>query len=178
MIEYLVSSKTKIKLLLKFFLNPDNSGYLRGLATEFDESTNGVRLELNKLENADVLVSEKSGRNKVFRANKSHPLFGDIRNIILKSSGIQSVLDNIIHKLGDMKSAYISGDYAKGIDSGIIDLIVIGEEINEEELKRVTSKTELLIGRKIRVLKLTTKEFGSLEQKLQNDGLFLLWGDR
>jgi len=177
MIEYLVSSKTKIKLLLKFFLNPENTGYLRGLASEFNESTNSVRVELNKLEEAQVITSEKSGRNKLFKANKEHPLFKDIRNIILKSSGIQSVIDNIISKLGDLKFAYISGDYAKGIDSGIIDLIVVGKEINQDELDRVTNKTSVLIERKIRVLKLNEEEFQELKEKFEKDGLLQLWGN-
>lgn len=177
MIELLVSSKTKVKLLLKFFLNPENSGYLRGLASEFNESTNAVRVELNKLEGAHILSSEKEGRSKIFKANKSHPLFNDIRNIILKSSGIQSVIDNIIKNLGDLKEAYITGDYANGNDSGIIDLIVVGN-INQNEIDRVCKKTEQLIERKIRLLKLTEAEFISLKSKLKNDGLFQLWGEK
>jgi hypothetical protein len=177
MIELLVSSKTKVKLLLKFFLNPENSGYLRGLASEFDESTNAVRVELNKLENANILSSEKDGRSKVFRANKAHPLFKDIRNIILKSSGIQSVIDNIINNLGNLDNAFIAGDYAKGIDSGVIDLIIVGD-VNQNELDRVTKKTESLIDRKIRLLQLDKNEFIKLENKLKSDGLFQLWGEK
>ena len=176
MIELLVSSKTKIKLLLKFFLNPENSGYLRGLATEFNESTNAVRVELNKLENAHILNSEKEGRSKVFRVNKNHPLFNDIRNIILKSSGIQSVIDHIINKLGNLEKAFITGDYAKGIDSGIIDLVIVGD-VNNAELERVCKKTEQMIERKIRTLHLNIQEFSSLESKLKKDGLFQLWGE-
>ena len=40
MIDSLISSKTRIKLLMKFFLNPGVTSYLRGLADEFGESTN------------------------------------------------------------------------------------------------------------------------------------------
>ena len=178
MIESLVSSKTKIKLLLKFFLNPEMTGYLRGLADEFSESSNAVRVELNKLEDAQVIVGEKSGRNKLFKANRNHPLFRDIRNIILKSSGIQSVVENILDKLGDLKAAYVTGDYAKGKDSGIIDLIVVGDKINQEELDRVTKKTEVLISRKIRTLKLTNAEFINLENKFKEDGLLVLWVEK
>src|SRR6056297_1550185 len=112
MIESLITSKTKIKLLLKFFLNTENRGYLRQLSKEFDESTNSIRVELNKLEEAKILESEKVGRNKIFRANSKHPLFLDIRQIVLKSTGIDKVLSNIINKLGDVKIAFIRGDYA------------------------------------------------------------------
>ena len=44
MLETLITSKTRVKLLMKFFLNPGTRAYLRGLATEFDESTNSVRV--------------------------------------------------------------------------------------------------------------------------------------
>lgn len=178
MIDSLITSKTKVKLLLKFFLNPENSGYLRQLSAEFEESSNGVRVELNKLEDAKVITAEKQGRNKVYKANKKHPLFADIRNIILKSSGIQSVIDNILQKLGRLKAAYITGDYAKGVDSGVIDLIVVGEEINQAELDRVSAKTEQLIERKIRVLKLSAAEFGKLRPKFEGDGLLQLVGEK
>ena len=61
MIETLISSKTRIKLLLKFFLNSSNSSYLRGLESEFGESSNSIRLELNKLEKAGLLKSNQEG---------------------------------------------------------------------------------------------------------------------
>ena len=62
MLESLITSKTRTKLLLKFFLNPGTSAYLRGLAEEFGESTNGVRVELNRLSEAGLLESADEGR--------------------------------------------------------------------------------------------------------------------
>ena len=58
MLDSLITSKTRIKLLLKFFLNSSMKAYLRGLAEEFGESTNAIRLELNHLEEAGLLKSE------------------------------------------------------------------------------------------------------------------------
>lgn len=175
MIDSLITSKTKIKLLLKFFLNPDNSGYLRSLASEFNESTNSVRVELNKLEDAQVLTSRKSGRNKIFKANKSHPLFNDIRNIILKSSGIQSVIDNILNKIGDLELAFITGDYAKGNDSGLIDLVIIGNNINMDELNRVCQKTEKLIERKIRYMVYNNNDYEKFIDNFKNKEKLVIW---
>ncbi|MBN2281894.1 MAG: ArsR family transcriptional regulator [Candidatus Marinimicrobia bacterium] len=162
MLESLITSKTKIKLLMKFFLNTNNHGYLRQLAKEFNESTNSIRLELNKLEEAKILKSQKVGRNKVYQANDAHPLFFDIRQIVLKSTGIDQVLSNIIDKLGEIHFAFIRGDYAVGKDSGLIDLVVVGKDINAAELERVRSKTEGLISRKINVLMLSLSEFDRL----------------
>jgi len=61
MLDTLITSKTRIKLLLKFFLNSNASSYLRNLEGEFGESTNGIRLELNKFEKAGLLQSQVSG---------------------------------------------------------------------------------------------------------------------
>ena len=176
MIESLITSKTKIKLLLKFFLNTENRGYLRQLSKEFDESTNSIRVELNKLEDAKILESEKIGRNKIFKANKQHPLFQDIRQIVLKSTGIDKVLSNIINKLGDVKFAFIRGDYAVGKDSGLIDLVVVGNQINHDELERVRKKTENLINRKINVLTLSKNEYKKLVENFDNEPKFVLLG--
>ena len=49
MLDALITSKTRVRLLVKFFLNPTMKSYLRELASEFEESTNSVRLELNRL---------------------------------------------------------------------------------------------------------------------------------
>ena len=58
MLESLITSKTRIKLLLKFFINPSTKAYLRELVKEFDASTNSIRLELNRLEESDLLISQ------------------------------------------------------------------------------------------------------------------------
>jgi len=63
MIEALISSKTRIKLLLKFFLNSNATSYLRGLESEFGESTNSIRIELNRFEEAGMLTSYNQGNN-------------------------------------------------------------------------------------------------------------------
>ena len=95
MIETLISSKTRIKLLLKFFLNSKTTAYLRSLEGEFGESTNAIRVELNKLENAGMLSSSLKGNKKIFQANTKHPLFGEIHNILLKHIGLDQIIENV-----------------------------------------------------------------------------------
>ena len=62
MLDTLITSKTRIKLLIKFFMNPGTRAYLRELALEFNESTNSVRVELNRLSKAKIITSENVGR--------------------------------------------------------------------------------------------------------------------
>ena len=82
MIESLITSQTRIKLLLKFFINANNSSYLRGLEKEFEEGSNAIRLELNRFVDAGLLQTSLEGNKKLYRANTKHPLFGDLQSII------------------------------------------------------------------------------------------------
>ncbi len=174
MLKTLITSETRVKLLMRFFLNPAMSGYLRQLAKEFGESTNSIRTELNKLTEAKILSVEAQGRNKIYRANREHPLFEDIHNIVVKSMGIDKVAADIIQKLGNVEVAFIRGDYAVGKDSGLIDLVVVGDKINIRELERVREKTEKLIDRKISCLVLTKDEFARLKENFEREPTLVL----
>ena len=175
MLKSIITSETRIKLLLRFFLNPSSSGYLRQLAKEFGESTNSIRIELNKLTEAKILTRESDGCNKIYQANTAHTLFEDIRSIVLKSTGIDKVISNIIQKLGNLKLAFVRGDYALGKDNGLIDLVVVGTGINQKELERVRKKTEQLIQRKISALTLTEDEYFKLKNSLEKYPILLLY---
>ena len=176
MIKSIITSDTRIKLLMKFFINPHTQSYLRQLASEFGESTNGIRLELNKLAEAKILNYSMDGRNKIFQANTDHPLFKDIQNIILKSIGIDKVITDIINKIGELEIALIRGDYAKGIDSGLIELVIVGSQINFNEIERVRKKTEKLISRKISIIILKKEEYTKLKSNFIKHPYIILVG--
>lgn len=164
MIETLISSKTRVKLLLKFFLNSETKSYLRNLETEFGESTNAIRLELNKFEKAGMLQTEFEGNKKLFKANTSHPLFRDLNNIVFKYVGLDWIVDHIVSKLGKLDRVYLSGTFAKGLDSDTVELIFVGN-VDEKFLKELCVKVGRKINRKITyevVEKLRTKDSDSL----------------
>ena len=161
MLDTLVTSKTRLKLILKFFLNPRSSAYLRGLAEEFGESSNAVRLELNRFEQAGLLESEADGNKKLYRANVIHPLYNDIHSIISKTIGIDQIVDEVVAKLGDVEEAYITGDFAVGKNGKTVDILLTGTDINKDFLHRLIDKAESLINRKIRYLILSPSEADS-----------------
>ncbi len=173
-LDSLITSQTRVKLLLRFFLNPESRSYLRELAEEFNESTNSVRLELNRLTEAGLLDSYDEGRTKVYRANTKHPLFPEIQSMVRKFTGIDQLIPQVLSKLGDIHSAYIVGDYARGIDSGIIDLVLVGD-VDRAYLQNLTSKLEPMIRRKIRTLVLNDAELGSLKDTLKLDEAITVW---
>ncbi len=174
MIETLISSKTRIKLLLKFFLNASTTSYLRGLEAEFGESSNSIRLELNKLEKAGMLSSFSKGNRKYFQANQTHPLFQEIHNIILKQVGIDKLVETVISRLGDLEKVYLVGSFSKGIDSNIIDIILVGE-VDKNYLIQLIAKAEELITRKVRYLIFATDEFGDGEKEDFDTAPLLIW---
>lgn len=175
MLDTLITSKTRIKLLLKFFLNSNASSYLRNLEGEFRESTNGIRLELNKFEKSGLLTSHMSGNKKLYRANTSHPLFNDIHSILLKYIGFDQIIQTVITKLGNVSKVYLVGSFARGVDSEVIDLLMVGDDINREYLARLTAKGEKLIKRKIRNLVYRIEEFEEIKNRYQSDEILLLW---
>jgi DNA-binding transcriptional ArsR family regulator len=170
----LISSKTRIKLLVRFFFNPAIRSYLRELAKEFNLSTNAVREELNQLTKTNLLKSEKNGRNVYYTANRDHPLFPELKSMVSKVMGMDQVIDGIVNRLGDLERAYLIGDYAEGKDTGIIDLILVGN-INDHHLADLSKKTERYIRRKIRTLVLTREEHKDFLPKLKDQPRILIW---
>lgn len=173
MLEAIITSKTRIRLLVKFFLNPTMKAYLRQLADEFGESTNSVRVELNRLTEAGLLESEAKGNVVNYRAKQSHPLFPEIRSIVSKMTGLDSIVEWVIERLGEVEEAYLIGDYAKGIDSGIMDVIVVGK-IDKAYLTNLIEKAEDLVQRKIRYLVMNDVELKKYKKR-NNDPILLLW---
>jgi DNA-binding transcriptional ArsR family regulator len=170
----LISSKTRIKLLIRLFFNPNTRSYLRELAKEFDVSTNSVREELNQLKKTGLLESEKDGRQVYYQANTGHPLFPELKSIVGKVMGLDQVIDGIVIRLGDLELAFLLDDYAEGKDTGIIDLLLVGN-INQYHLNDLSRKTERYIKRKIRSLVLTRDEFEDLKPKLKGRPRLLVW---
>ena len=152
MLESLITSKTRIKLLLKFFLNINNQGYLRSLEQEFNESTNGIRQELNRFESAGLLLAESDGNKKLYRANIFHPLFKDLNSIIRKFVGVEELLERVVDRLGNVQQVYLEGRIAQGLDSDIVDLLIVGNEIDRNYLSSLVEKAEPIVKRKIRYL--------------------------
>jgi predicted nucleotidyltransferase len=178
MINTLITSQTRIKLLKKFFLNSSTKAHLRGLESEFGESSNSIRIELNRFEEAGLLHSLRDGNKKVYQANRNHPLFCDIHNIIMKETGIDRVIEKVIHRIGKLMCVYLTGDFARGKDSTIIDLILVGEDIDREYLARKVVQAEELVGRKVSYVVLGPAEAESHLLMFKPTDLFPLWNTK
>lgn len=170
----LITSKTRIKILMRFFLNPDNFTYLREISEDLSTSPSQVKQELDQLKQANLLVSHKKGRQILFGANKNHPIFNELHSMVKKSLGMDKILDSIIYRLGNLESAILIDDYAEGRDTGVIDLVLVGD-INKKNLSDLTTKTERYINRKLRILILSRKEYEENKSFLNKKTQYMLW---
>lgn len=177
MLADIITSKTRIRLLTRFFLNPSATAYLRELAAEFAVSTNGLREELKQMVKSKLLNSRREGRQIVYQANEDHPLYPELRSMVQKSLGMNQVVESVLTRLGALEEAYLIDDYALGRDTGIIDLLLVGD-INAYHLSDLSKKTERYIGRKIRSLVLSRGEYERMKADLSRRPSLLLWKDR
>ena len=174
MIEALITSRTRIKLLLKFFLNADRKDYLRNLEYELGENTNAIRTELIKLEKAGLLESFSMGNKKYFKSNLRHPLFSDIQSILLKVTGIDELIKRVLNNVGELKQVYLTGELARGNNVEIIDLIVVGN-IKNNYFYDLVLKAEVYIKKKIRFVVFSEEEFESKKHQILNENDLLIW---
>jgi predicted transcriptional regulator len=159
---------------MRLFLNPKQNAYLRELSKEFNASPSQVREELRQLNDAGFLQSHKNGRQIQYKANQKHPLFHELQSMVQKALGMDHILDSIIERLGNLEEAYLIDDYAEGKDTGIIDLVLVGN-IDQENLIDLVRKTERYIDRKIRTLVLSSEEWVKILPTLKRRPLLKLW---
>ena len=164
----LITSKTRLKLLLRFFVNQDLSGYLQGLSKELDENSNSVRVELNRLEEAGMLEAELKGRRKLYRVNKNHPLTSDLTNMLHKVTGIDSLVERVVDRIGEnLEQVWILGSLAQGINSDELEVLLIGQNLDEDYIKELMEKVEKHIDKTIRYQINTNEETTQTANGLQ-----------
>jgi len=174
LLDGLITSKVRIRILMRLFLNPGRSAYLRELAKEFDASPSQIKDELDKLNGSGLLVSKKNGRQVNYSANTGHSLFPELRSMVQKAMGMDRILESIIHRLGNLERAYLIDDYAEGKDTGLIDLVLVGD-IDRNNLDDLVMKTERYIHRKIRTLIYSSADSHEMGYILANRPHFELW---
>ena len=149
MLETLITSKTRLRILIKFFINVTTNGHLRGLATEMQESTNAIRKELNNLSDAGYLDKFNEKNRVSYKANTKHPLFLTLQKIIHQHIGLESIVSSILERLGSIKTIIVVGDYANGIDTGVIEVVLVGDDLDKDYINRLANKIKSKIDREV-----------------------------
>lgn len=172
MLDSLITSKTRIKLLLKLFLNSRTQSHLRAMERDFGESTNAIRQELNRFVKAKLISFNVDKGKKVYKANEKHPLFEDIRNILRKMVGIDTLIERVTSQIGNLETAYLAGSFARGVDSNTIDLVLIGEDLDNGYIQKLIKKAEKVVDRKIVYVVLTNQQ---LQHFFKDKSVLLIW---
>jgi len=147
----LITSKTRLKLLLRFFVNQDLSGYLQGLSKELEENSNSVRVELNRLEQAGMLKSEMDGRRKLYRVNKKHPLTSDLTTMLRKVTGIDAIIERVVERVKEnLDQVWICGKLAQGLESDVIEVVLVGSDVDEEYIAELIGKVAIVTEKRIK----------------------------
>ena len=149
MLNRLITSKTRLKLLIKFFISQANKGHLNGLATEMGESTNSIRKELNHLYDAGYLDKQNKNNKVVYNVNAKHPLYSTLRQVVMKHLGLDDIVETVVNKMGSVKKIILVGDYARGYDSGRIEVFLLGDDLNTEYIEQLAPKIESVIDRQV-----------------------------
>ena len=166
----LITSKTRLKLLLRFFLNQNLRGDLQGLSNELDENTNRVRVELSRLEEAGLLSAEEQGKQKVYSVNTAHPLTRDLSNMLRKVTGVDQLVDRVVSRIGDtLQQVWKTGALAMGINSEELEVILVGEEVDIDYLDELMNKVESLIK------KIFTRQVRRSDEQIDPETELLVW---
>lgn len=152
---------TKRKILALFFLNPDQEYYFSEVVRLTGTRQGVIQRELKSLTEAEILTSEKRGRQKFYAVNRKHPIFQDLRNIIFKTYGVIGRILQALEPFGEqIKVAFVYGSFARGeeVSGSDLDLFVVGD-IGLDELVSDLSNVEQAIGREINPTLFSVAEF-------------------
>ena len=76
-------------------------------------------------------------------------MFEPLRKVVFKHLGLEDLVEKVLERIGDVDKIILIGDYAKGNDTGIIEVFLIGQKLNMEYISQLETKIESLIGRKV-----------------------------
>jgi predicted nucleotidyltransferase len=180
MLEALLGSKLRAKVLGWLFSHPDERYFVRQLTTLLKEDSTNVSRELARLEKTGILVLTTEGRQKYYQANRQSPIFNELHGLMLKTVGVGDIIKKALEpRMADIKLAFIFGSMAKKAENRFsdIDLLVVGD-ITFGDLVDLISTAEEALTRELNPVVYTLPEFN---KRLSENHYFirdLLSGDK
>ena len=123
---------------------------MRGFADEFGDSTNSIRIELGKLQEAGLIESFADGQKVVYRPNSKNPFYLELTRLVSKYLGFDQLVERVLSQLGDLQAAYVIGDYANGLDTGVIEVALVGD-VDQGYAASLAEKGQKELRRKVRL---------------------------
>jgi predicted nucleotidyltransferase len=159
-------SKIRRDILFLFFLEKQNSYYIRELERILGFSAGNIRRELIALKEEGIIDFVKKGNQSHYYLNKKSPIFNEIKSIISKTIGLEFKIKKCLEPITGIKEAFIFGSFAKEKEHSLsdIDLMIIGS-VDEDILIPRISKTEELLGREINYHLISENEWKKRKDK-------------
>lgn len=152
--------KVRSEVLRLLFADEGSELHLRELTRRSGLTLGTLQTEVTKLLGADLLLSRRDGNRRYFRGNAAHPLFTDLRQLVLKTAGLRDVLAEAIRGVAGIESAFVFGSLASGSGKAgsDVDLMVIGDASLRTLASRLRAASNQL-GREINPVTMTAAEF-------------------
>ena len=168
MLEHIIPSKARRKILQLFFHHPNDNSYLRKIVRDIGEEVNAVKRELDILSQAKLLHKEKRLNKIFYTLNKSYLLYDEFLRIFAKTSLLADMIYKNLSKIGKVKFIVISTKFLKQIPikEDEIYLLVVGI-IVVPEVASIVSETEKQFGREVNYTVMTEEELAF--RKKNND---------
>lgn len=168
MLEHIIPSKARRKILELFFHNPNESFYLRRIVRDVDEEVNAVKRELDILSNERLLHKERRLNKIFYTLNKSYQFYDEFLRIFGKTTNLATVIYKNLPKIGKVKFAILSIKYLKQVQikEDEIYLLFVGIVV-VPEVAGIVSAAEKEFGREINYTVMTEEEFNF--RKKNND---------
>jgi predicted nucleotidyltransferase len=158
------TSEVRRQVLAAFYASPGLVTHARELARRLGHPSQVVGRELRRLEHAGILVSEAVGRSRRYRVNVDSPIAGDVRGLVLRTIGVDALIDSALSGIAGIEEAWIFGSHARGTEraSSDIDLLLIGP-VDRAALSERLVEVEQELGRDVNVVAYTRAELADLE---------------
>jgi len=177
--------QVRAEVLRLLFADEGRELHLRELTRQCGLSLGTLQTEVEKLRGADLLLARRDGNRLYFRANAAHPLFTDLRQLVLKTAGLREVLADALRDVPGIELAFVFGSLASGDGKAgsDVDLMVIGDAGLRALAPRLRKAAEEL-GREINPVTMTAADFARdrtkkafLRDVLENNKLFIKGND-
>jgi predicted nucleotidyltransferase/DNA-binding HxlR family transcriptional regulator len=155
----LLSSRARAEIFRLLFSGSEEELHVREIERRSGLNDSTIRQELRKLVRLDLVHSRRDSNRVYYRAKTGNPLYPEIRNLVLKTSGLADVLKPALRDKR-IRTAFVFGSLARGEEKAgsDVDLMVIGE-LGLRDLSGLLAGIEEKIGREINPHVLQEDEF-------------------
>ncbi|MCX7956153.1 MAG: hypothetical protein N2593_03585 [Patescibacteria group bacterium] len=116
MLQHIITSKTRRKILELFFHHPKEIYYLRKVVREIGEEVNAVKRELDILSEEKLLLKEKRLNKVYFTLNKNYIFYEEFLKIFAKTNFLSKLIYENLSKIGKIKFIALSTKFPKNVE--------------------------------------------------------------